>query len=334
MSATPREPRTLIPAEGPAHDAWEWLRGQRVTTWTTLGLLALALLINIVLQPNFFSQYSIMSTAASLLPVILVAFAQAIVVIGGGLDLSLGAIVALSSVVAVQVMQGDSNRLLLGVGAAVLTGALAGAVNGAIVALLRLQPLIVTFATSFVFGGLALAVLPTPGGSVPDELRGLFKQAVAGLPMSAVLILLVIVVWLLIRRLRIFQHIRAVGGGATEAYNSLVPVVRTQWITYTIAGGIAGLAGLMLLANTGSGDAAVGGTFALNAVAAVVIGGIALRGGIGSPLGAVAGATILLLASNALFYVGLSTPWRALASGLVVIAALALSALTSKGARR
>lgn len=313
--------------EGSVTRAWDWIRDQRASTWTTIVLLVLAFALNVVLQPDFFSQYSIMSTSATLLPLLLVAFAQAVIVIGGGLDLSLGAIVALSSVVAVQVMQGDSSRLLLGVLAAILTGVLAGLLNGVVVAYLRLQPLIVTFATGYIFNGLAQWVLPQPGGTVPPELSGLYKIAIIGLPMSLILILLLIVVWFLVRKFPIFRHIRAVGGGPQESFNSLVPVVRTQVASYSIGGGIAGLAALAVLVNSQSGDPFISGSFALNAVAAVVIGGIALRGGIGSPMGAIAGAAVLYFASNALFYFAMPTQWRTLAAGLVVIAALSLSAL-------
>lgn len=324
---------SALTGERPGAAIVEQIRGARVATWATIGLLIAVLVVNAILQPTFFSQYAIASNASTFLPLILVATAQAIVVIGGGLDLSLGAIVALASVVAVQVMQGDSSRLLLGVLAAVGTGAIAGLANGLVIGLVRLQPLIATFASASVFSGLALWVLPTPGGTVPQELRGLFRQAVAGIPVPVLLIALIVVVWLLVRRFRLFQHIRAVGGSAESAYASLVPAVRTQVLTYVVAGAIAGLAALMVLGNTGSGDPFIGGDLALNSVAAIVVGGVALRGGIGSPIGAMAGAVILALASNVIFYLGLPTQWRPLVSGLVVIGALALSALGDRRRR-
>lgn len=299
----------------------------RVASWATAGLLIVAVVLAVALQPNLLSPYGVASTFATFLPLVLVAVAQAIVVIGGGLDLSAGAIVALASVVAVQVMQGDDALALLGFGAAIGTGLACGLVNGLIVSRLRLQPLIATFATASVFSGLALLVLPTPGGSVPAILTGTFRQAVASVPVSVLLVAAVALGWLVLRQLKIMRHIRATGGGPAAAYASLVPVAGAQLASYAISGAVCGLAGLAVLGNAGSGDPFIGGDLALNSVAAVVIGGIALRGGIGSPIGAIAGAITLSLASTILFALGLPTSWRALAAGLVVILALALSAL-------
>lgn len=306
----------------------------RVASWATAALLIIAVVLALVLQPNLLSAYGIASTFATFLPLVLVAVAQAIVVIGGGLDLSAGAIVALSSVVAVQVMQGDDGLALLGFAAAIGTGLACGLVNGLIVSRLRLQPLIATFATASVFSGFALLVLPTPGGTVPAILTGTFRQAVANIPMSLLLVVAVALGWLILRRLTIIRHIRATGGGPAAAYASLVPVAGAQLASYAISGAICGLAALAVLGNSGSGDPFIGGDLALNSIAAVVIGGIALRGGIGSPIGAIAGAITLSLASTILFTLGLPTSWRALAAGLVVILALALSALGSPRRQR
>ncbi len=299
----------------------------RVASWATAALLVAAVVAAIALQPNLLSPYGIASTFATFLPLVLVAVAQAIVVIGGGLDLSAGAIVALSSVVAVQVMQGQDGSALLGFLAALGTGLACGVVNGLIVSRLRLQPLIATFATASVFSGLALLVLPTPGGTVPAIITGTFRQAVGGVPVSVLLVVAVAAGWLVLRQLRIMRHIRATGGDPAAAFASLVPVTRAQLTSYALSGVICGLAGLAVLGNSGSGDPFIGGALALNSVAAVVVGGIALRGGIGSPIGAIAGAITLSLASTILFALNLPTSWRALAAGLVVILALALSAL-------
>nr|NLD41527.1 ABC transporter permease [Actinomycetales bacterium] len=293
-------------------------------------LLTIAVVVSAFLRGNFFTQYSVASTFATFVPLVIVAVGQAVVVIGGGLDLSIGAIAALSSVTAITVMGGENSRVLLGLLVAVGTGAACGLLNGLIVAGLRLQPLITTFATAAIFSGVTLWVLPTPGGRVPPGITGTFRTAVAGVPMTVLIVLAVGGLWLLLRRTTLVRHIYAMGGDPLAAYNSLVPVRLTQALSYVIAGGFAGLAGMGILANAGSGDPFIGGTMALDSVAAVVIGGIALRGGIGGPIGAMAGAMVLSLASSILFFAGVPTTYRPLASGLVVIAALALSALTDR----
>ena len=310
------------------------VRGVRVASWATTALLVVAVVAGVVLQPNLLTPYGVASTFATFLPLVLVAVAQAIVVIGGGLDLSAGATVALSSVVAVQVMGGADAMAPVGFLAAVGVGVACGAVNGLVVSRLRLQPLIATFASASIFSGLALLVLPTPGGTVPAILTGTFRQAIATVPMSLVLVVAVALGWLVLRRTRVMRHIRATGGDPAAAYASLVPVQTSQLASYALSGAICGLAGLAVLGNAGSGDPFIGGDLALNSVAAVVVGGIALRGGIGSPLGAIAGAIILSLSSTILFAIGLPTSWRALAAGVVVILALALSALGAPRRRR
>ncbi len=313
-----------------AGDALRRLTTTHLPSWMPWLLLLVAVALSATLRDNFFSQYSISSTFATFVPLVLVAVGQAIVIIGGGLDLSIGAVAALSSVVAITVMGGDDGRVPLGVLAALATGMACGAVNGLIVAGLRLQPLITTFATASVFGGVTLWVLPTPGGRVPGMITGTFRLAIVGIPVTVWLVLLVAAAWFLLRRTRLMRHIYAMGGDPAAAYASLVPVRRSQALSYVLAGAFAGLAGLAILANSGSGDPFIGGAMALDSVAAVVIGGIALRGGIGSPLGAIGGAMVLSLASSILFFVGVPSTYRPLAEGLVVIAALALSALSDR----
>lgn len=318
---------TVVPSTNPA-TALLLARVSRSTTWL---LLAVAIGLSAVLQPDFFSAYSIASSFSGFLPLVLLAVGQAVVIIGGGLDLSLGASLGLASVVGLLVMDGQDGRLPLGVLAALATGLACGLVNGLIVAVVRLQPLITTFATASTFTGATLWVLPKPGGTVPAALTTSFRMAVAGLPVTLLLTLLLGLSWLLLRRTRFMRHVYAIGGDVQASYASLVPVTRTQISTYAFAGTFAGLAAVAVLANSGSGDPYVGGDFALNSVAAVVIGGVALRGGEGGAIGAIAGAVVLSLVSSILFFLGIPTTYRQLAQGLVVIGALALSALSARG---
>jgi len=318
---------TVVPSTNPA-TALLLARVSRSTTWL---LLAVAIGLSAVLQPDFFSAYSIASSFSGFLPLVLLAVGQAVVIIGGGLDLSLGASLGLASVVGLLVMDGQDGRLPLGILAALATGLACGLVNGLIVAVVRLQPLITTFATASIFIGATLWVLPKPGGTVPAALTTSLRMAVAGLPVTLLLTLLLGLSWLLLRRTRFMRHVYAIGGDVQASYASLVPVTRTQISTYAFAGTFAGLAAVAVLANSGSGDPYVGGDFALNSVAAVVIGGVALRGGEGGAIGAIAGAVVLSLVSSILFFLSIPTTYRQLAQGLVVIGALALSALSARG---
>lgn len=301
-----------------------------LSAWVTLALLVGVIAVNAWVQPNFFSSYSITSNFATFAPLVLVAIGQAIVVIGGGLDLSVGSNLALSSVVALHVMDGDDSKILLGVLTGILTGAVCGLFNGFVIAFVRLQPLIATYATGSVFAGAALVVRPAPGGTVPGDMVSTYREAVLGLPVAALIVLAGMAAWFVLDRTRLMRHIRAVGGSEQAAYTSLVPVVRSRALTYTLAGAFVGAAAITILANSGSGDPFIGEAFILDSIAAVVLGGIALSGGRGSAIGAVAGAVILTVIDNVLGPLGVPTFWRPLISGLVIIAAFALSVLTNR----
>jgi len=309
-----------------------WLRNFNFTlsTWVTIGLLALALILNIIYQPTFFTRFSITSNFATFTPLVLMAIAQGIIIIGGGIDLSIGANLALSSVVALTVMDNDPSRIWLGLLAAIVCGGLCGLLNGLIVAIVRLQPLITTIATSSIFYGLALVVLPTPGGAVPLEMTRGYRAATLGVPNSLWLTLAAVALYVILSRTKLMRHIRAVGGDREAAYASLIPVSQIQIGTFVVGGIFMGLAAMTVLANTGAGDPFIGGFAAMDAIAAVVLGGIALSGGRGSALGAIAGVFILGIANNVIAFMGVPTTFRQLVSGLVIIAALALSVWTNR----
>ncbi|WP_062464191.1 ABC transporter permease [Demequina soli] len=314
--------------------SWQRYLTFSLSTWVTIGLLIVVTALNVALQPTFFTTYSLTSNFATFAPLVFAAVAQAVVVIGGGLDLSIGSIVALASVVALTVMDGEPSRVAIGVLAAIVTGVIAGAINGFIVGVIRLQPLIATFATNSVFAGAALVVLPKPGGMVPSTMTTGYRSLVIGIPVSVLIVVLAIVLYWLLSRTRLMRHIRAVGGDRSAAFASLVPVVRVQMASYIVAGAFAGLAALAILANTGSGDPFVGSSMALDSIAAVVLGGIALAGGRGSGIGAVAGAIILAMVSTVLSFMGVPTTWRQLASGVIIVAAIALSVVMSRKDQR
>lgn len=313
--------------------SWQNRLTFRLSTLVTVGLLVAVVVMNMILQPTFFTQYSLTSNFATFAPLVFAALAQAVVIISGGLDLSIGSQVALISVVSLKVMGGEDSRILLGLLAALATGAACGLINGFIVAVVRLQPLITTFATSSVFAGLALMVLPTPGGAVPPMMTQTYRMAVAQVPVPILLVLIGIGLWYVLSRTRFAKHLYAVGGDRDAAYATLVPVTSVTIRAFMTAGIFAGMAAFAILANTGSGDPFIGANTALDSIAAVVLGGIALSGGRGNPLGAVAGALIISISSNILFFLGVPTTYRALASGLIIIFALALSVLTTKGRR-
>jgi ribose transport system permease protein len=321
---------SLLPA------ARAFVRQGRLASLTVWVLLLIAIGINAWLAPNFFTGYSIRSNFATFVPLVAAAIGQTIIVLGAGIDLSLGALITLSSVVGVVLMDGDPANLPVAALAALAVGAVGGFVNGSLAAYLRLQPIVATFATSFVWAGLTLQVLPQPGGSVPTVMTAFYRDAVLGVPVAALVILALAGLWLAVKRHRLGLHIYAVGGDEQAAFASGINVARVRVSSYVLGGLFGGLSALAILANTGSGDPYVGasagavfigGELTLTSIAALVIGGTALSGGVGGAGGAIAGAIVLGLISNIVFFAGLSGGTRELIDGAIVIGALALAGL-------
>jgi ribose transport system permease protein len=211
-----------------------------------------------------------------------------------------------------------------------------GLINGLIVAYLRLQAIVATFAMSFVFAGITLKVLPRPGGEVPSVMTSTYRDAVLGVPVAALVILGLYGLWWIVKRRKVGRHLYAVGGDERAAYASGVNVNRVRVTSYVLGGTFGGLAALAILANTGSGDpyvgaavgtALIGGETTLASIAAVVIGGTALRGGVGGAGGTIGGAIILALLSNIVFFARIPAGFRELIDGAIIIGALALAAV-------
>jgi ribose transport system permease protein len=208
-------------------------------------------------------------------------------------------------------------------------GALGGLINGIIVAYGRLQPIIVTLATSSVFSGIALYVRPTPAGDFPFEATQFWTGSMEfrQWPRGVLWLGALIAIWLVFRRMRLATRIIAIGSSEGAAFMSGVNVNRTKVLAYTISGMMAGAAGFYLTAQTGNGNALAGAAYTLNSIAAVVLGGASLAGGSGTFLGTVAGAYIIALIPRVLFFYDVSQFYQQLLQGFVLLAAVGLGAV-------
>lgn len=328
MSATRTPDATSAP---PLVRGWRWLQQGRLPTATAFALLGLAFAANLAVSDNFLTAFNIRSVFANALPLAAVAIGQTIIVLARGIDLSIGTIATLSSVVTVSLVEPVGLPLALLVGLAV--GAGCGLVNGVLVAVVRLQPIVATFATSFVWAGLALAVLPPAGATggpaprMPESFVTAYRDTTLGVPNGAWLLLGLTVLWLVLKRTRLVRHVYAVGGDQEAAFATGVAVVRVTVLTYVIGGLFASLASFAMLANSGSGDALAGGGLTLVSIAALVIGGTRLSGGAGGAGGTIVGVLVLQLLSSIVVALRPPTDVRQLIDGLLVIAALALAGL-------
>ncbi|HEU4741152.1 MAG TPA: ABC transporter permease [Meiothermus sp.] len=306
-----------------------------------LVLLILGLIITALFQPAFFTPRTLSNNLRTFLPLILLAVAQTLIVIGGGIDLSLGTILTLSSVVMVQTFGQEPDpgpwRTLGGIALGLLVGTLAGAFNGFCVAILRLQPIIATFATSFVWAGLALWVLPQPGGNVPTALQD-FVRIYFLVPFSLWVILAILLGWGWFLGTRWAKRLYAVGGNPQAAFTSGINVEGVRLSSYALAGLLTGCGAFFLTADIATGDPLIGGPLTLASVVAVVIGGTRLSGGAGGIVGSVLGAVVYYLLKNvvalSVFNLGLTPQWQTLIDGTVIVLALAAPGLLRLARRR
>jgi ribose transport system permease protein len=291
-----------------------------------VALLAALLGFTKIIQPSY-GVTGIQGLAISVLPLALAAAAQAVVVISGGIDLSVGSVMALTSVVAAAAMTGQSEEFAVAVVVGVLLlGLLIGAVNGTLVVVTRVPDIVVTLAMAFVWAGCALLVLKTPGGESAAWLTNLVKGPLGNewIPKAAVVLLVVVAaIWLPVRRSRLGLSLYAVGSNQLAAFRSGVSIGRTKIIAYALTGLFAAIAGLSLTASTGIGTP-VPGTYTLRSVAAVVLGGVALAGGRGGVIGPVIAVVVLQLVRTDMTFLRFNTNFAQVAEGVILVGVVML----------
>lgn len=260
-----------------------------------------------------------------------VAMAQTLPVLTAGIDLSVGMVFVLANCLASHLVVGTPAQAALGIVAVLAAGTLCGLINGLIIVYGRLQPIITTMATGTICFGLALALRPVPGGNVQEDLADALTGAQLGGVPSSLLILAVVVVmvWVPYRRSIIGRAALAIGSAEGAAYMSGVPIDCAKIVAYTLSGLLAAIGGLLLTVITYSGEAsaALGGTYTLNSIAAVVIGGTSLAGGAGSAIGSIFGAFALRTIGDLLFVFDLDPLWQPLFQGVILLVAVSLGSL-------
>jgi ribose transport system permease protein len=312
----------------PADVAGRWMRRN---SWvlSLVGFFALLLVFTKLIQPSY-GVAGVQGLAISVLPLALAAVAQAVVVISGGLDLSIGSMMALTSVVAAVLMENQSEAF--GVGAVVivlLLGLLLGGINGSLVVVTRVPDIVVTLAMGFVWAGFALLVLDSPGGGSAQWLMDLVLGSLGSdwVPKAAVVLIAVVaIVWIPVRRSKLGLSIYAVGSNQLAAFRSGVPVGRTKIAAYVFTGLFAALGGLSLTASTGIGTP-VPGPYTLFSVAAVVLGGVSLAGGRGGVFGPIVAVLILSLIRSDMTFLSLDTNLALVAQGIILIGVVMVGSL-------
>ncbi len=305
--------------------SWSRQRG----TIIAIAVFAATMIALQLITGQGIAYFDISSIGASAATLALAALGETIVILAGGLDLSAGAVISLVNVVLVTQLgpaaeMGTGLFTLVALVIALGLGAAIGAVNGFLVAYVRLQSIVVTLATMFIAQGAALLVLKFPGGEMPWDFSLVFTGDVIteGLPAPVVVLAVAVLFWLLLKNTRIGTGIYAIGSDAGSAEANGVDVRRTRFLTFTFAGMCYGAAGLFITANMGGGDPLIGAKMLLQIFAAVVLGGTLIGGGRGGAVGTIFGALTLTVVVNIFLVLGVRTYYTPIVEGVILLVAV------------
>ncbi len=294
-------------------------------------VMLIMICLNAFSQQNFFSGATLTRLVKQLSPYVFISMAQMCVMIIGGMDFGLGALVSLSTCLfATNLLHGLAGNIFAIVVIIVFCGAI-DALIGLTISKFNLPTIVVTLATSFVFQGLALYVLPTAGGEIPSNIAYTLVSTAAGIPVPLILMAAFLGIWYIVRRSSAGLLIFAVGDNKKAAFSSGLNVHKAYAISFFLSGVFAAMSGLMLSAITMSGDPTIASDMTINSVTAAVLGGVTFSGGRGKMSGAVAGAVVVGMLVNVLFYLNITGFYTYVVQGAILLLAVAMNNRRKKG---
>ncbi len=287
-------------------------------------------------SPSFLTEYNLFNMGRTAALYVFVAIGQAIVIVIGGMNLSLGAIGGLSVVMAGMAMQDFGLDPLIALPIALLVGALAGLFNGTIITRLRLNSFVATLATSFIFAGLVNGISKgNPYTNIPKDITFIGRGDILGVPILFVLMLILLAVVAYFFRFAVTgRRILATGGNAEAARLSGIRTDRITVLANVLSGLFAALAGFLWITRVGSAQPSIGSDWLIISFAVAIIGGTALAGGEISALGLGAAAIMLTLIKNGLIMFNVNVYYEQTFLGLVILLAVSLESLRAIGRRR
>lgn len=310
---------------------WAYLAGK----YSMVGVLVALIVVATVLYPGFLSAGNIGNILSQNAAVGIIAVGMTFVIITGGFDLSVGAVYALGSVIYAGVTLQTGSVFIAGL-AALLAGIVAGIANGALVSLLKINPFVATLGTASVISGIAYIYSnssPFIVNKIP-EFRDLALTYIAGVSLPIWILAAVFIIGsVALAKTSYGRNIAAVGGNYEAAWLSGLRVKGLSSGVYILTGGLAALAGMMDSSRLGVGQADVGATIALDAIAIVVVGGTSLLGGEGAVWRSAIGLLILAALTNVFYSLNVTQNWQLIAKGTIVVAAVAVDALIRSRSR-
>ena len=287
------------------------------------ALLVILVVAGGLLSDRFLTWRNASNLLQQLIVLGMVSLGQTFVVLMGGIDLAIGSLVSALTVFLANFLQWRPDLVWLAVPLALLAATGVGALNGFLTVVLRVHPLIVTLGMSSVIFGGTLMYRKEPGGSVPRAFEDIAYANVGGIPVSAiVLVVIFIVAGLWLQRTRSGRSIYFAGGDREAARLNGLPVDRIVVLAFALSGLCAGIAAIFLTARTGVGDPRIGAALTLQSITPVVVGGTILAGGRGGVLGTFLGVLLVTMLNNLLNFVNVSSYYQWVIQGLIIIIAV------------
>ena len=292
---------------------------------TVIALIILMAVITII-NSNFLTANNLLNLLLQVTSNALIAFGMTFVILTGGIDLSVGSILALSSALTAGLL-GSGMPVTLAILISLIMGCILGMMNGLLISYGKLAPFIVTLATMTIFRGATLVY--TNGNPITKGLSDTFlfqflgQGYIVGIPFPVIIMFIVfIVLYVLIHKTAFGKSVYAIGGNEKAAYISGVKLNKVKIIIYSISGIMASISGLIITSRLSSAQPTAGASYEMDAIAAVVLGGTSLSGGKGRILGTLIGALIIGVLNNGLNIIGVSAFWQQVVKGVVILIAV------------
>lgn len=292
---------------------------------TVIALIILMAVITII-NSNFLTANNLLNLLLQVTSNALIAFGMTFVILTGGIDLSVGSILALSSALTAGLL-GSGMPVTLAILISLILGCILGMMNGLLISYGKLAPFIVTLATMTIFRGATLVY--TNGNPITKGLSDTFlfqflgQGYIVGIPFPVIIMFIVfIVLYVLLHKTAFGKSVYAIGGNEKAAYISGVKLNKVKIIIYSISGIMASISGLIITSRLSSAQPTAGASYEIDAIAAVVLGGTSLSGGKGRILGTLIGALIIGVLNNGLNIIGVSAFWQQVVKGVVILIAV------------
>lgn len=295
---------------------------------SNIGILCVMILIALILSvmtPNFMTGNNIISVLRQISNNIFLALGMTFVIILGGIDLSVGSIVAMSGTLTVGFIVTDGMGMIPAILISLLLGGAVGLFNGFVVSMFKVPAFIVTLATMNIAKGVAYIYSGGQSTRITDDTFSMIGTGYlfGVIPLPVVyMVILIILFSILLNKTKFGTYVYAVGGNRESARLSGVPIKKVEMMVFTLAGLLSAFAGIVLASRMYSGQPKAGEGYEMDAIAACVLGGVSMSGGVGNISGTVIGAIVIGMISNGLNLIGVSSFWQLVVKGIIILAAI------------